>query len=131
MRTIEKPDIAAILEHYGAHNVPHRARWGAIKCPFHEDRSASASVNRDTGKFKCFACDVNGDGIDLIMWKEGYDFNRSIEFAEGILGRSLGELLPERKGRTRRHRLSEEPGAVRGQRSILQARSRRKPLAGA
>lgn len=129
---IEKPDIAVILEHYGAAMVPLRARWAPMKCPFHEDRSASASVNRDAGKFKCFACDLNGDGFDLIEWKEGFnDFARTVSFAEELSGRSLRDVLQGSNGRTRRNRLSEEPGTVRGQRSILQARRRRKPLAGA
>jgi DNA primase len=128
---VEKLSIEDVLTHYGATNVPTSLRWRAIKCPFHEDRSASASVSTDQGRFKCFACDINGDGLDIIQSQEGLDFVGAVEFAENILGASVGTLLPGRQVRARRNRLSEEPGAVRGQRAIVPARSRRRPITGA
>ena len=33
---------------------------GAAKCPFHEDRKASLSVNRESGLWFCHACNVGG-----------------------------------------------------------------------
>lgn len=130
---MDKPDIAAILEHYGANYVPLGNRWRKVRCPFHEDRQASASVNTDEGKFKCFACDVNGDAFDLVMWKEGTrDFVSAKQTVARILGVSESELLPEQQAGKRSRRIPfEQSGPQRGQRSILQARTRRKPLAGA
>lgn len=43
-----------------------RGGWQPCKCPFHEDRTASASVNTGTGRFHCFVCDISEDLIGLI-----------------------------------------------------------------
>ncbi|HJU29650.1 MAG TPA: DUF3987 domain-containing protein, partial [Candidatus Binataceae bacterium] len=41
--------------------VKWRARdEGSAKCPFHEDRRASLSVNSDSGLWFCHACDIGG-----------------------------------------------------------------------
>lgn len=131
-RSIERVDIVAVLEHYGAEYIPVSNRWRAMRCPFHDDRSASASVNTDLGKFHCFAgCEISGDGLDIIAWREGVnDFPSTVEIAERILGESVGNLLRKSKGRTRRNSLSEVSGDIRGQRSLVSARPRRQPIAG-
>jgi len=35
-------------------------------CPFHPDKNASLSVDLKTGRFKCFACDAQGNYIDFV-----------------------------------------------------------------
>ena len=76
--TDPKPDIIAVLEHYGT-DVPGAVGWIAIRCPFHGDRSASASVNADYGKFRCHGCDIHGDAWDLICEFEGVELKEAIE----------------------------------------------------
>ena len=63
----EEVNIVDLLEYLGA-DVGAGGSWNtwqAIRCPFHNDTVASASVNRQTGKFNCHGCDVGGDIIDL------------------------------------------------------------------
>jgi DNA primase len=48
--------------------------WHAIRCPFHDDRAASASYNPTEQRFRCHACDLGGDGYDLIRQVEGVGF---------------------------------------------------------
>lgn len=93
----EKPDITAILEHYGA-RVPTRRGWFSMRCPFHDDRHNSASATRDENAFCCFACQIKGDGYAIIMSKEGVGFREAVIIAERILNAS-GKVLPQRVSR--------------------------------
>lgn len=64
----ERIPIDALLEHLGA-VVPVSfigVGWRAMRCPFHDDDQASASINIQLGKFRCHACDVGGDVVDLV-----------------------------------------------------------------
>jgi DNA primase len=43
-----------------------------IRCPFHEEKTPSLSINAETGKFHCFGCNVKGGDIfDFVVTKEG------------------------------------------------------------
>lgn len=44
-------------------------RWLG-RCPFHDDRAPSFSVNREDGFFRCFGCGVHGDAL---AFREMYD----------------------------------------------------------
>lgn len=79
---ISKPDLSTTLEHYGCDLSRARTTgWAKVKCPFHDDRTPSASVNLEAGKFRCFVCDKQGDSIDLIMEAEGISFKDAIAYA--------------------------------------------------
>ena len=85
-----KPSILAVLEHYGAdvsriHDSPSYG-WQAIKCPFHDDRSASAGVNVKLDGFTCHTGCGSGDSWKLIQEREGVDFRGAVEWAKRNLG---------------------------------------------
>ena len=42
--------------------------------------------------FWCPVCGVKGDAIKIIMGREGLDFREACEFAETILGASVGNI---------------------------------------
>jgi CHC2 zinc finger/Domain of unknown function (DUF927) len=44
------------------------------RCPFHEDKTPSLSVNDERGVFYCFGCGEGGDVFDFVMKLEGLDF---------------------------------------------------------
>lgn len=44
------------------------------RCPFHEDKRASFSLNLRTGLWHCFAWRAAGDVIDFYMRRHGVDF---------------------------------------------------------
>lgn len=57
--------IEDVVEHIGG-SCPHMGTgWSRCRCPFHEDRTPSASVHSLDGRFQCFSCDFSGDVIDL------------------------------------------------------------------
>jgi DNA primase len=41
-----------------------------VKCPFHEDKTASMQVNLEKSFYKCHACDKKGDQIQFVQDKE-------------------------------------------------------------
>jgi DNA primase len=85
--------IAAVLEHYGAdvHRVSETG-WRPVKCPFHDDRLASGSVNLSKNGFRCHACGVHGDAIGLVMEREGMGYIDALSFASSVLGASIPDV---------------------------------------
>lgn len=83
--------IIPVLEHYGAENLPETLRWRPVRCPFHDERNASASyIASDDGQaFNCHACGVRGDAISLVRQQEGLEYLEALEFLAGIVGQEL------------------------------------------
>ena len=50
------------------------------RCPFHDERTPSFSVNPLKKVYFCFGCQASGDEITFVMEKEGLDFNGAIEW---------------------------------------------------
>ncbi len=88
---MDKHSIKSVLEHYGA-TVQERHGWVKLRCPFHDDGHASATVNFEENAFNCFGCGVKGDTYSIIMEHEGIGFREAIKIAEGITGQSSTAL---------------------------------------
>lgn len=68
----DKPDI---LEVVGTRVDLRRAGKELLgRCPFHNDKTPSFSVNPDKGVFHCFGCGESGDVFDFIMRLDGLSF---------------------------------------------------------
>src|SRR3954468_14332518 len=50
------------------------------RCPFHEERTPSFSVNPGEGFFYCFGCHKGGDVITFVRETQGLDFAGAIEW---------------------------------------------------
>src|SRR5260221_4030169 len=50
------------------------------RCPFHDDRTPSFSVNAVDKLYYCFGCGAKGDLITFVRETEGLDFAGSIEW---------------------------------------------------
>ena len=81
---MDKHNVGDYLEYVGATLPAVGSGWRKMKCPFHGDKHASAAINYDENRFKCFGCEVKGDVYDLIMYKEGGKYSEAIKFAENI-----------------------------------------------
>lgn len=81
---MDKHNVADYLAHLGAKLPAEGSGWRKMKCPFHDDSNASASVNYDANRFKCFGCSANGDIYDLIQHERGGTLVEAIEFASTI-----------------------------------------------
>ena len=115
----DKPDLSAILEHYGA-QIPNRYGYISMRCVLHDDTQASATVNIDKQRYHCFVCQFDGDVYSVVQFKEQIGFKDAVTRAEVIAdgnrtqvrastGSSDG-LLPARAGNNKRSRRYVPPG---------------------
>jgi len=50
------------------------------RCPFHEERTPSFSVNPQDRLYYCFGCGAGGDAITFVRESEGLDFTEAVEW---------------------------------------------------
>jgi hypothetical protein len=107
MEEDERPDLEKCLEYYEVDFSPNRPVQMA-RCPFHEDRTPSLSLNLNKGVWRCHSCSKGGDAYTLIEEKEGVDFVGARGFAsaqhltDGGSGGGDGEVSGELFGGRRR-----------------------------
>ena len=58
--------ILTVVHHYGCKST----RNNLLRCPFHDDKTASLQVYPETNTWHCFGCGKGRDGIDFIQFKE-------------------------------------------------------------
>lgn len=58
--------------------------WGL--CPFHQEKTASFSVNRDKQMFYCFGCHAGGNIFSFVMKKDGLEFREALEILAAKAG---------------------------------------------
>ena len=86
------------FEGYVAARVSGLKRAGnqhVCRCPFHDDSTASASVDFEHQLFNCFACGTSFDSIGFVMAYENCNFLRAVEIMGGA--RSEFRLIEPRK----------------------------------
>jgi DNA primase len=74
-------NAADIVELVGARTQLRRvgARWSG-RCPFHEERTPSFSVNPERKLYHCFGCGASGDVIAYVRETERLDFVQAVEW---------------------------------------------------
>lgn len=87
--------IINYLEEQGVHVKYARGGWQPCKCPFHTDRTASASVNSSTDRFHCFVCNINEDVIGLIRLARGVGYVEAKQEAAESYGQGTVGLAGE------------------------------------
>jgi len=70
--------IHAVLKHYGLQPDKN----GMLKCPFHQDDTASMKIYPHTNSFNCFGCNKNGDAIEFCSLKAGSKHEGILKAAE-------------------------------------------------
>ena len=51
-------------------------------CPFHDEKTASFSVNPEKGLYRCFGCDARGDVVSYLKNKHGLSFKDAMLYLE-------------------------------------------------
>ena len=92
--------LVAVFDHY---NLPE-PRYGEqpMKCPVHDDRVPSASVNRSKGLWHCHACGAGGGAVALVQAMERGSYQDACRMVESLSGVSTEPIsaIPRRsKGR--------------------------------
>ena len=78
------------------------------RCPFHEERTPSFSVNPSEKLYYCFGCGAGGNLIGFVMAKENMDFPEAVEYLADKYGIALEYDESSARGdaeRRRRERL--------------------------
>ena len=78
------------------------------RCPFHEERTPSFSVNPAEKLYYCFGCGAGGNLIGFVMAKENMDFPEAVEYLADKYGIALEYEESNAQGdaeRRRRERL--------------------------
>ncbi|MCK4176485.1 DNA primase [Aciditerrimonas ferrireducens] len=84
-----RTDLVALV---GAHTALRRqGRRFVGRCPFHEERTPSFSVNAEAGLYYCFGCHASGDAISFVRATEGCDFVEAVR----RLAAKAGVALPD------------------------------------
>lgn len=68
----QQADIVKIIGQYTALRKAGKEYVG--KCPLHDDRHPSLSVNPAKGLWHCFACEIGGDVFDFLTRLRDYSF---------------------------------------------------------
>lgn len=89
---ISRVDIVDVIDS----RVPLKkaGRNYVARCPFHNEKTPSFSVNPDKQFYYCFGCGVHGTAISFLMDYEHLEFPDAVE----ELARGLGLTVPREKG---------------------------------
>ncbi|HEV7645548.1 MAG TPA: DNA primase [Pyrinomonadaceae bacterium] len=85
----QRADIMRVVEGY----VPLKKKgqnWWA-PCPFHQEKTASFSVNPGKGMYKCFGCGKGGNVFTFVMELEGLSFPEAVK----VVAEKAGVPLPD------------------------------------
>lgn len=76
--------LPEVLAYFGAdYDSDHtHSGWLSIKCPFHDDTHASASVSKTF--FRCHACGTYGDAIGLVTKNMHKSYHEAIDWIEKL-----------------------------------------------
>ena len=84
-----RADLVRILEPY-VELKKKGVNWMGC-CPFHEEKTASFSVNPSKGFYKCFGCGKGGNAFTFLMEVEGLTFPDAVK----SVAEKTGVMLPE------------------------------------
>ena len=62
------------------------------RCPWHNDRRPSMTVNHERQTWKCWPCDIGGDIFSFVMKRDGVDFPASVRTLAELAGIPVEEF---------------------------------------
>ncbi|MGI9472413.1 MAG: DNA primase [Rubripirellula sp.] len=61
------------------------------RCPWHNDRRPSMTINQERQTWKCWPCDIGGDVFSFVMRRDGVDFPTAIRTLAELAGIPIEE----------------------------------------
>lgn len=86
-------DILSVIKGYMPDLKKTGKNWSAC-CPFHNEKSASFTVNEAKGMYYCFGCGAGGNAVGFVMDHQGLDFPSAVR---SILGEVVTAGKPFQK----------------------------------
>jgi DNA primase len=90
-------DITQLFGSFGVELAP-KGKGFVARCPWHEDKDPSLSVDREKGLYHCFGCGESGDVVSLVQKVRGVGFREAVEY----LRTHTGPMPANGKGTPRR-----------------------------
>ena len=90
-------DIVSLFDSFGVKLVSEGKGLHG-KCPWHEDREPSLSVDREKGLYHCFGCGEAGDVVSLVEKMKGVGFREALEYLRAYTGSTLRATVRRRRG---------------------------------
>ena len=83
-----KPAIGPVLRRYGLECNLRGFGRTPVRCPFHEDRTPSATIDENEQWFHCHTCGIHDDAIGLVRVRDwnGSTVDRTFEEAKALVG---------------------------------------------
>jgi len=76
-----KPEILNVVQAAGIELQEKGNRfWGC--CPFHQEQTASFTVDVERQRFRCFGCGENGDVVDFVQKLKGLTFKDACKYLD-------------------------------------------------
>lgn len=63
-----------------------QGRHFVARCPWHDDRRPSMTVNQERQTWKCWPCDIGGDVFSFVMRRDGVDFPTAVRTLAELAG---------------------------------------------
>lgn len=67
------------------------------RCPWHDDRRPSMTVNQERQTWKCWPCDIGGDVFSFVMRRDGVDFPAAVRTLAELAGIPVEEYRRGKK----------------------------------
>ena len=84
----------------------------AARCPWHNDRRPSLTINRERQSWKCWPCDIGGDVFSWVMKRDGVDFPTALRLLAEQAGIPIEEFTRGKKS---------TPGSAQDKATLLAA----------
>ena len=103
---MSEQELLAVFDHYGWNEPGYGER--PFKCPAHDDRRPSASVNRTEGVWYCHGCGAGGSAAHIVMAVEDISYVEACQLIQTMTGGLPGDhrhtpgRSPKRKKKTGR-----------------------------
>ncbi len=78
-------DIVSLFASFGVRLTARGKGWVG-RCPWHEDKEPSLSVDREKGLYHCFGCGESGDVVSLVEKVRGVGFREALEYLKSHTG---------------------------------------------
>ncbi len=87
----QQVDLVRLVGAQGYQVQSHGSKDKAIRCPFHDDATASCVITPSSNLYHCFGCGAAGSVIDWVMQTQGVSFRHAVE----ILQKDVSVLAAE------------------------------------
>ena len=76
---VRSTDIVKLFSSFGV-KLERKGKSYVGKCPWHEDKTPSLSVDAEKKLYNCFGCGESGDVFTLVEKMKGCSFREALEY---------------------------------------------------